>query len=432
MADDERLVVMLTDLSTDALGLVLMRLAGRARDIARVASVNRAFRNAARIAEQAHRCVCYETGQPVMCVAAVPDGRIITGSDSMTNHLQVWLNGVCECTIQAHTNGVYAVAVLPGDLSGPVVVHHDSIAGGKRGARFISGSCDGTAKLWTLDGALERTFSAGDEVACIAALPDGVHFVLGTYKNEVRLYHVGTLVHTFGAHSGDLVSASLVSALAVTRDGQYIISGGDGCDAPVKVWSVATKSLVSTCIGHRSEINAVAAMPDGQRILSGGDTVRVWLLDGTPENTFKLHTGRVTALVTAPDNQHALSAGSGDVKLFNVNDGAVVRTFMHTANAIDIHCLALLPDGLRFVCGHDRLPPLWSDPTAQIVELGLNMFKPTLSAAELSALKEEVERVEKQIRRAQEHARSLRTRIATAHVSDSVPRSGRPSDCSFA
>ena len=32
-------------------------------------------------------------------------------------------------------------------------------------------------------------------------------------------------------------------------------------------------------------------MPDGQRILNGAptDTVRVWLLDGTLENTFKLH-----------------------------------------------------------------------------------------------------------------------------------------------
>ena len=32
-------------------------------------------------------------------------------------------------------------------------------------------------------------------------------------------------------------------------------------------------------------------MPDGQRILSGATdkTVRVWLLDGTLKNTFKLH-----------------------------------------------------------------------------------------------------------------------------------------------
>ena len=40
---------------------------------------------------------------------------------------------------------------------------------------------DGTAKLWTLDGALERTFEVGEHGArgCVAALPDGVHFVVG-------------------------------------------------------------------------------------------------------------------------------------------------------------------------------------------------------------------------------------------------------------
>ena len=79
---------------------------------------------------------------------------------------------------------VNAVAVLPG------------------GARFVSGSGDGTAKLWTLDGALERTFAVGSRVLCVAALPDGVHFVVGLGK-EVRLYHVdGTLVHTFKGHTG--------------------------------------------------------------------------------------------------------------------------------------------------------------------------------------------------------------------------------------
>ena len=35
------------------------------------------------------------------------------------------------------------------------------------------------------------------------------------------------------------------------------------------------------------------------------------------------------------------------ITLFNVNDGAVLRTFKHD----HVHCLALLPDGLRFVSG---------------------------------------------------------------------------------
>ena len=106
-------------------------------------------------------------------------------------------------------------------------------------------------------------------------------------------------------------------------------------------------------------------LPDDQRILSGSwdYTVRVWLLDGTVENSFKLHSGAATALVAMPDNQHALS-GSYDktAKLFNVNDGAVLRTFTHHVRPVQ--CLALLPDGRRFVSGSD-------DNTARIVEHGL-------------------------------------------------------------
>jgi WD40 repeat protein len=37
------------------------------------------------------------------------------------------------------------------------------------------------------------------------------------------------------------------------------------------------------------------------------------------------------------------------VNLFNVNDGAVLRTFKHHSN--DVRTLALMPDGLRFVTG---------------------------------------------------------------------------------
>ena len=142
-------------------------------------------------------------------------------------------------------------------------------------------------------------------------------------------------------------------------------SGGGSLDQLVKVWSVATKSLVSTCAGNNCTVWAVAAMPDGQRILSGSNdhTVRVWLLNGTLVNTFELHTKCVSALVALPDNQHALSASwDKTVKLFNVDDGAVLRTFkQHTR---EVYCLALLPDGLRFVSGSE-------DKTARIAYHGL-------------------------------------------------------------
>ena len=78
-------------------------------------------------------------------------------------------------------------------------------------------------------------------------------------------------------------------------------------------------------------------------------------------NAFKV---RPFSREVLPDNQHALS-GSFDntVKLFNVNGGAVLRTFRHHAGN-EVRCLALLPDGLRFVSGS-------LDKTARIVEHGL-------------------------------------------------------------
>ena len=68
------------------------------------------------------------------------------------------------------------------------------------------------------------------------------------------------------------------------------------------------------------------------------------------------HIGR-TALTCK-----VVSVADKTVKLFNVNDGAVLRTFKHHTRTVT--SLALLPDGLRFVSGSD-------DQTARIAYHGL-------------------------------------------------------------
>ena len=344
----------LLGLPADVLGLVLYQLT-LAHDIAEVAPTCRALCEAAKLALKLRpfsgkvETLGYHD-RVLQAVAAAPDGRIITGSFDKT--VKIWRDGKCVRTINAHTSLIWSV---------------DALSDG----RFLTGSVDQTARLWQPDGTLERTFAIGKIVLCIAALPDGVHFALGAAAQgdevcgEVRLYHVdGMLVHTFTGHTSD------VWTVVVTPDGKHIISGAHGAqDTRVKVWNVASKSLVSTCAGHTHRV--VAAIPDNQRFLSGGgcnDTsVRVWLLDGTLENTFTLHAKLVTALVALPDNQHALSSSADKtVKLFNVNDGAALRTFTHHTD--HVYSLALLPDGLRIVSGSH-------DMTARIAEIGLEDAK---------------------------------------------------------
>ena len=346
------------ELSADVLALIIAKLPFSRKMIDK-APTCRAFAHAVRLAVQAHRRVCYEGHRRgILAVAAASDGHLITGA--MDKTIKVWRGGKCVFTTKdeapGHSNDVNALAVLPG------------------GVRFVSCSDDGTAKLWRIDGTLERTFHVNRGVLNVAVLPDGAHFVVGTRAlvvgnphqdpatalrlAELKLYHVsGRCAHTYtAAHKGD------VRAVAVTADGLHIISGA--YDHRVSVWSVANKSHVSTCDGHDDTVWAVAAMPDSQRLLSASSdkSVRLWLLNGTLENTFKLHRGTVHSLLALPDNRLALSGGmDSSVALFDVNDGALLRRFVpdHYGRVMS---LAPLPDGRRFAIAS-------SDSTVRICEL---------------------------------------------------------------
>ena len=103
--------IILTDLPTDVLQHIVVRLT-LAHDIARAAPTCRAISVAARNAFRVRpfsRAVVTLAGHAsnVFCVAAAPDGRVITGSHDST--IKVWRDGACERTIQTHTQTVTAV-----------------------------------------------------------------------------------------------------------------------------------------------------------------------------------------------------------------------------------------------------------------------------------------------------------------------------------
>ena len=122
-----------------------------------------------------------------------------------------------------------------------------------------------------------------------------------------------------------------------------------------RVWSVATKSL-EHLQGTPTTFAWWQKMPDGQRILSGGNDGTSACGSSTAPSRTRLAAHRHGERLRRCPTTGTRSGLFDTVKLFNVNGGAVLRTFnTYTRSA---RSLALLPDGLRFVSGGTTTSPI--------------------------------------------------------------------------
>ena len=271
---------------------------------------------------------------PVRTVAVSQDGaRAVSGSDDGT--VRVWdlATGREEAVLTGHTDWVRAVAVS------------------QDGARAVSGSDDGTVRVWDLATGREEAALTGHagEVFSVALTPDGALAVSGGSDRTVRVWDLAT-----GSERAVLAGHTRpVWSVAITPDGARAVSGsGDGT---LRVWDLATGNEQAVLTGHAGEVYSVALTPDGALAVSGsGDgTVRVWnVRAGRQQAAVTGHTGWVRTVMLAKDETLAVSGGEdASVRVWDLateREQAIL-----TGHAGEVYSVALTPDGARVVSGGD-------------------------------------------------------------------------------
>ena len=199
----------------------------------------------------------------------------------------------------------------------------------------------------TLDELLFMPLEVG--VNSVAFTPDGETLASGSNDNTIRLWRVatGSVLKTIRGQSDS------VNSVAFSPDGETLATGSN--DNTIRLWRVATGFLLRTLRGHSDPVNSVAFSPDGERLASGSQdkTVRLWrVATGSVVKTMKGHDSSVNSVAFSPDGVR-LASGSDDdtVRLWRVVTGSLLKTMKGHADSVN--SVAFTPDGETLASGSD-------------------------------------------------------------------------------
>ncbi len=213
--------------------------------------------------------------------------------------------------------------------------------------------------------------SHSGDVKAAAFTRDGAHVLTGSKDGTLKLWDIATtrLVRTFVGHKRD------ITAVALSPDGTRALSGSE--DKTVRLWEVATGRLIRTIYAHldsRNEVASVAFSPDGRRLLSssgGEDAAKLWDAEtGRLVRMFRhargsLHSA-VHSAVFSPDGDRLATAGTGDklVNIWSAETGQLLQTFGEPARDFLFRAKAAFsPGGTRVLVGDNASLRIWDATT---------------------------------------------------------------------
>ena len=255
--------------------------------------------------------IVQQRARKIVCAAALPDGRIVTGNQNSQLMLaDKAADPPGRMFEDSHGQSTYGVAARQ---DGSVV----SVGQGENANVGL--------KVWDVAaGRCSRTIALHTVPTCVAFLPDG-RVLVGSSMSCLYVYDFTTnqsLNLTLGSFNGwQLHATGSINGVAGLPN-ERAVSASD--DRTLKVWNLAGAvslygSLRVQCLhtlrGHRSSVLCVTFLPR-DRIVSGSrdKTLKVWdVKHGLCLQTLRGHTGWVNCVGLLPDGR--VVSGSRDKTL---------------------------------------------------------------------------------------------------------------------
>ncbi len=240
----------------------------------------------------------------IYTVSYSPDGKKVL-SGSLDGTSRIWdVESQRQLTImKGHVGRVISVAFSP-DATRVVT-----------GARTHTGPgnvkypADDTARIWDAGTGQQLALLRHDQgVESVAFTPDGTKVISGSAEGTIRIWDAESArdPSVLKGHS------NWVRSLAISRDGQRLASASG--DRSGIVWDLAAGTQVERLVGHTGLLDRIAFSNDGKRLVTGSrdQTLRVWDAgSGKLLLTLPGYTDTFAVAFT-PDDKQVIAAGSND------------------------------------------------------------------------------------------------------------------------
>lgn len=246
---------------------------------------------------------------------------VLTGSADGTAKLWTMFSGKLITTFTGHQDEVSSVAFSPD------------------GEYVLTGSYDKTVRVWaTFSGKLVKTFTLYGKVSSIAFSPDGTRIAVGDesgntaffWANSFEPLHMSYVTHPFRA----------ILEIAFSPDGKWLMTGAEGGD--IFVWPVEDVKLRQKFRGifkswrskrvPTEDIQSVEVLAGGKQVLIGScnNQAEIWNVEtGKVIKTFAGHKDCVISARRSPDGKQVLTASrDGRVKIWDIKSGKLLRTIV--------------------------------------------------------------------------------------------------------